>query len=224
MDKSDVQETLVLLYLRLNGYFGTGFIVQAPHRNKTEMDVLAIRFPRHKEPEREVQPCEHLAVPTGRIDFIVGEVKGGIENVNFNVPFRNDPASIRAVLNRFGAFDEQEIDHLCSSVPDLLEPERVRKSGGFPTLPLRNGQCQLRFVLFAAEQRRDESPPRPYVFEDDLLNFVWTCFRPEQRRAGCDIRYNYDLWGPQFVDMVRHFKTCKSSPRGIKELYTLYSL
>lgn len=45
MDKSDIQETLVLLYLRLNGYFGTGFIVHAPQRNKTEMDVLAIRLP-----------------------------------------------------------------------------------------------------------------------------------------------------------------------------------
>ena len=29
MDKSDVQEALVLLYLRLNGYFTNGFIVHA---------------------------------------------------------------------------------------------------------------------------------------------------------------------------------------------------
>jgi hypothetical protein len=224
VDKSDVQETLVLLYLRLNGYFGTGFIVHAPQRNKTEMDVLAIRFPRHTEPEREVQCSERLVIPSGRVDFLVGEVKGGMNNINFNVRFREDPASIRTVLNRFGAFEEQEIEHLCACLPDLLEPEKVRKSGAFPTVALRDGQCQLRFVLFAAEQRRDESTRRPYVFEDDLLNFVWTCFRPEQRRAQCDIRYNYELWGPQFADMVRYFKKSENMPESIKELYSLYSL
>lgn len=224
MDKSDVQETLVLLYLRLNGYFGTGFIVHAPDRNKTEMDLLAVRFPRHREPEREVQCSEHLVIPSDRVDFVIGEVKGGLNNVNFNVRFREDGASIRTVLNRFGAFEEHEIEHLCLCIPNLLEPEKVRKSGGFPTLPLRDGQYQLRFVLFAAEQRRDESPGRPYVFEDDLLNFVWTCFRPEQRRAQCDVRYNYELWGPQFADMVRHFKKSENKPQSIKELYSLYSL
>jgi hypothetical protein len=224
VDKSDVQEILVMLYLRLNGYFGTGFIVHAPQRNKTEMDVLAIRFPGHREPEREVQCSEHLVVPSGCVDFLVGEVKGGLNNVTFNVRFREDAASIRTVLNRFGAFEDQEIEHLCECLPNLLKPEKVRKSRGFPTLALRDGQYQLRFVLFAAEQRRDKSPGFPYVFEDDLLSFVWTCFRPEQRRAQCDIRYNYELWGPQFVDMVRYFKKSENSPQSIKELYSLYSL
>jgi hypothetical protein len=224
MDKSDVQETLVLLYLRLNGYFSTGFIVHAPNWNKTELDVLAIRFPRHKEPEREVQCSEFLAVPRERIDFLIGEIKGGSDNINFNVRFRKDTASIRTVLNRFGAFEEHEIENLCGQLPDLLEPERVRRTAGFPTIPLRDGLCQLRLVLFAAEQQRNGSRPRPYVFEDDILTFVWTCFRPEQRRAQCDTHYNYELWGPQFVEIVQYFKKAEKRPESIKELYALYSL
>ena len=107
IDKSDVQETLVLLYLRLNGYFGTGFIVHAPAAEQDRNGRSGgIRFPRHTEPEREVQCSEHLVIPSGRVDFLVGEVKGGMNNINFNVRFREDPASIRTVLNRFGAFEE----------------------------------------------------------------------------------------------------------------------
>jgi hypothetical protein len=110
MDRSDVQETLVHLYLRLNGYFVSGYIVQAPHGATTELDVLAVRFPRHEEAEREIPCSEHLAIPAERIDFVVGEVKGGTGNVNFNVRFRNNPAAVRSVLNRFGAFPCGEID------------------------------------------------------------------------------------------------------------------
>lgn len=49
VDRSDIQETLVSLYLRLNGYFVSGFIVHAVYGVETELDVLAVRFPRHEE-------------------------------------------------------------------------------------------------------------------------------------------------------------------------------
>jgi hypothetical protein len=52
VDRSDVQETLVSLYLRLNGYFVSGFIVHAQTGAKTEMDVLAVRFPNQRESSR----------------------------------------------------------------------------------------------------------------------------------------------------------------------------
>lgn len=115
MDKSDIQETLVSLYLRLNGYFVSGFIAHADNGVRTEMDVLAVRFPLHSEPEREVLPCERLVVPTDRIDFVVAEVKGGSRNVRFNPAFWRNPDSIRAVLRRFGAFDDREIDRVSAA-------------------------------------------------------------------------------------------------------------
>jgi hypothetical protein len=73
VEKGEIQETLVSLYLRLNDFFVSGFIVHASHGVGTEMDVLAVRFPSHKEPEREVQPCRYLAVPTDHIDSLLSK-------------------------------------------------------------------------------------------------------------------------------------------------------
>jgi hypothetical protein len=56
MTKADAQEAVVALYLRLNGYFTTGFIVQSstPGRVTTELDVLAVRLPHNAEPDRMI--------------------------------------------------------------------------------------------------------------------------------------------------------------------------
>lgn len=223
MDRSHVQETLASLYLRLNGYFVSGFIVHAPYKTKTEMDVLAVRFPGHEEPEREVQCCTILTPPSDRTDFIIGEVKGGPKNSNFNPRFRTDPEAIRAVLNRFGAFEDEDVKKICRTAPALLAPENLRRSASFPCIEVRGGSAQLRFIVFAPEQQREEGESRPYIFENDLMEFVWKCFRPEQRRVNCDVRYNFELWGPQFVTMVRHLKDeTRQSPGTIQDLYRLY--
>ena len=63
MDRSDFEELLAALYLRVNGYFASGFIAHAPVGNLTEIDVLAVRFPKHQEPEREIASCAYLHPP-----------------------------------------------------------------------------------------------------------------------------------------------------------------
>jgi hypothetical protein len=230
MDRSDVQETLVQLYLRLNGYFVSGYIVQAPHAVATELDVLAVRFPRHEEPEREILCSTHLAIPADRIDFLVGEVKGGADNVNFNVRFRNNPTAVRSVFQRFGAFPCTEIDRAVAAVPQLLDPAHLRRAGAFPEIDIAlwadaNYHANVRFVPFATEQTRATGGTRPYIFSDDLLGFAWDCFRPQRERALCDVRYNFDLWGPQFVHMVQFFKNpARVDPGTIQDLYTAYGL
>jgi hypothetical protein len=231
VDRSDVQETLASLYLRLNGYLITGFIVHALDRVTTEMDVLAVRFPSHQEPEREVQCCQRLAIPSNQIDFIVGEVKGGEGTVNFNVRFRANPGAIKTVLRRFGAFDDLEIARVTSAVPALLDPTNLRRARGFPALEvavsgeLGPGAAKLRFIPFATEQERCNGQGRPYLFVDDLLDFVWLCFRPEQRRQLCDDHYNYELWGPPFIAMVQHFKDPnRHTPGTIEDLYRVYGV
>ncbi len=231
MDRSDVQETLVHLYLRLNGYFVSGYIIHAPHGAATELDVLAVRFPRHEEPEREILCSAHLTVPADRIDFIVGEVKGGADNVNFNARFRNDPAALRSVLQRFGAFPCEEIDRAVAAIPQLLNPTHLRRASSFPEIELalwgyaRSHRAKLRFVPFAAEQARATAGTRPYIFQDDMISFVWDCFRPERRRIDCDVRYNFELWGPQFVRMVQSFKdTTRTTLPTLVDLYTAYGI
>lgn len=75
MTKGDVQEALVALYLRLNGYFTTGFIVQSSTsgRVSTELDVLAVRLPHNAEPARVIGGAPELDRWDGGIDFIIGE-------------------------------------------------------------------------------------------------------------------------------------------------------
>jgi hypothetical protein len=50
------QEDLLKLYLRLNRFFITGFIIHSPDlgKNRTEIDALAIRLQHNAEPERVV--------------------------------------------------------------------------------------------------------------------------------------------------------------------------
>jgi hypothetical protein len=100
MDKSDTQELLAALYLRLNGYFLTGFIAHDSIGNRTEMDVLGVRFPGHREPEREIACCEHLRTLSDKTNFIVGEVKGGSKRLTFNRAFWGRAESVESVLNR----------------------------------------------------------------------------------------------------------------------------
>src|ERR1700731_3077069 len=113
MRKSEIQETLVSLYLRLNGYFVSGFIVHAPGidsaGNRTQVDALAIRLPYNSEPEREVMPSEYLQIPTGTTDIALCEVKGGHEALQFNQGLRG-PDAIRSVLRWIGAFEEKEME------------------------------------------------------------------------------------------------------------------
>ena len=77
-EEKDVHEALVGLYLRLNGYFTSGFIVHASEekeakvRNITELDILAVRFPFNQEPGREVNPSKELALQkTVQINLLI---------------------------------------------------------------------------------------------------------------------------------------------------------
>ena len=204
--KSQIQEVLVALYLRLNGYFVSSFIVHAPGRNMTQMDALAVRFPRHSEEERVIQCDPNLAIPSGQIDFLVGEVKGGVGGANFNYGFRQNPSAVRAVLNRFGAFDPEEINRLEYEVPLRLIPNEIRDADTFPSLDVLQGKGRLRFALFTPDRLRTRGGPSPYIYGNDLLAFAWRCFRPEEHRPLCDARYDFEQWGPPFVRMVRFFK------------------
>src|SRR5215469_582268 len=109
MKRHDLQEVVSSLYLRLNGYFTSGFIVHAPGGdragNRTQLDALAVRLPYSSEPEREVLPSEYLQIPANMTDIVLCEVKGGREALQFNEALRHVDA-IRSVLRWIGAFEE----------------------------------------------------------------------------------------------------------------------
>lgn len=94
-------------------------------------------------------------------------------------------------------------------------------------LPLRADdgyrRVRLRFIPFATEQTRATAGTRPYIFQDDMIGFVWDCFWPEPRRVAWDARYNFELWGLRFAPMVRSFKdTARTTASRLEDLYAAY--
>jgi hypothetical protein len=221
MDKSDIQELIAALYLRLNGYFSSGFIAHAPVGNLTEIDVLAVRFPEHKEPEREVEPCMHLHPPNDCVDFIVGEVKGGKKNPKFNTRFYQCPEAVEKVLNWIGAFSKTEIADLVPKVIAAAEPRTWRTRDDFPALPIPGSGAQLRLVLFAPDHTREPMRRGPAVYGDDMVNFIWKCLHPTNTRVGCAVDYNRNLWGHQFNALATYFKDwSRQAPGKIEDVYS----
>src|ERR1700687_4559056 len=123
MTKADIQEALVALYLRLNGYFTTGFVVQssAPGRVTTELD------------------------PWNRgVDFIVGEVKSHGESLQFNPAVRNLPA-VSTILQWWGHLTAEEVSRVSADVLAILNP-----LPGAPAAPtvLCPRDARVRAILF----------------------------------------------------------------------------
>ena len=136
MEYSDFQEQLCSLYLRLNGYFVSGFIVHAaegelndrgePRSNKSEIDLLAIRFPYNAEPEREVGCSQFLMTCADRIDIVIGEVKGSEAPLKFNSGLRESRKAIQTVLQWIGVL-----------APRKWKPRLIRFATYFPLIPLK---------------------------------------------------------------------------------------
>ncbi|RIJ91767.1 MAG: hypothetical protein DCC44_08870 [Acidobacteria bacterium] len=75
--KSQLQEQLVSLYLRLNGFFVTAS--SSTHhchgQNRAELDALALRLPYSCEPERQIGPDSALDLSEKYTDLSICEVK-----------------------------------------------------------------------------------------------------------------------------------------------------
>src|SRR6266576_1989892 len=125
--RSDIQEALLFLYLRLNGYFVSSFIVHSPEKGKniTQIDALAVRLPFNREPNRVVRPSPFLN--TKGTDLLVCEVKGRGKPLQFNESFRENDTAIRNVLEWAGLFNEKETPQIASDLKFLLRPCTLTK-------------------------------------------------------------------------------------------------
>ena len=205
MDKAEAQEALVTLYLRLNGYFTSGFIVHSPihGKNTTELDVLAVRFPFSAETIRGVDSAEELEIRENSIDFIIGEVKSRGQQLQFNDALRNSRESVSTILEWWGYFTEQECKQLIEPVIKILAPNPGAKTASFVECP----RCAcVRGLLFSPERntRRDNQPwflPGPPMFK-----FIWKCLRPPEPRTECATTYDFGRWGRDLNKIVRYFK------------------
>src|SRR6266571_989013 len=157
--RSKLQEDLVSLYMRLNGFFVSGFIVHSPAhgQNKTELDALALRLPFSSEPEREIGPDPLLELSTNHTDLALCEVKSKGKKLRFNPALTDDPNAIGTVLRWSGLFEDSEVMGLSNALRTALA--MPNQTGPAPTVTGPRG-IRIRGLLFSPERlsRRENQP------------------------------------------------------------------
>jgi hypothetical protein len=204
MTKGDVQEALVTLYLRLNGYFTTGFIAQSdtPGQVTTELDVLAVRLPHNKEPERIVGGAEELDRWDGGLDFIIGEVKSRGQKLQFNDGARTDLA-VSKFLQWWGHLSPEEVAAKTPSVLAILQPQERPEAA--PTV-LCPRDARVRAILFSPERLSRRPQQAWFIPGPPIFGYIWKCLRPDVPRPTCATNYGAGQWGVALAPVVSYFK------------------
>lgn len=220
MDRSDVQESLLSLYLRLNGYFVTGFIVHSPEhgRNRTEIDTLAVRFPNNAEPERVVKQSAFFQVSRDCIDLIICEVKSKGKPLQFNPALRQSTNAIDSVLRWAGLFTETDLQQIVPAVRQAMLPQNQSQLN-IPTVEGPN-RTRIRCILCCPERNKRQTNQPWFLHGQEMIGYIHACLCPTHPRSSCSTSYDFGLWGVQFESIVKYFKKhCMEEPGDIWGLY-----
>jgi hypothetical protein len=220
-EKSLLQESLVKLYLRLNGYFTSGFIVHSEThgKNKTEIDILAIRLPYNSEPEREVGPSKFLPLGKNITNILICEVKARGQQLQFNDSLRSHPDRIKSILRWVGVFKENEIGELPIELARAMSPKNANKEN----ITSIEGPRNIAIIpLISSPERKYKRDNQPFfLYGDEIFNYVWQCMCPAEPRECCATHYDFTGWGREFYPIVNYFKSraADDGPGSMKDLY-----
>jgi hypothetical protein len=157
-------EKLVYWYLRFNGYLTVENFTVHPNFKRdpeAEADILAVRFPLSAEdPIRFNFERDHNLILTNRIDFIIGEVKSSLCDIN---PSWEDPdrENIQYALRWFGHFPEKE----SNMISEAIYRQKV----------WRSDSVSIRFVCFGSEENqvlKNKYPDLKQILHSDTMNFI----------------------------------------------------
>jgi len=227
LTKSEFQELLAMLYLRLNGYFTSGFIVHAPRDNRTQIDILAVRFPYHAEPEREIACSPWLQIPPLHTDILICEVKGQNTQLRFNAAFRDNTESIRSVLRWIGIIDERAMDQVVDELQEAIRTEQVQTPEAFKGISIQDRPgiivpcLSIRGVLFAPDRGAPARNQLRFVYGQEMIDYIWACYCPAERRPESATRYDFNLWGI-YHPIVRYFKDLREDGKTSGTMQNLY--
>lgn len=220
MTKAEAQEAVVTLYLRLNGYFTSGFIVHSdvPGENATELDVLALRLPHNAEPVRGIDPDTALDPWDHGIDLIIGEVKSHGQQFQFNRALRDSRESVATALQWWGHLTPEEVKHLTDAVVAILAP--LPGATKAPTVECPR-DARVRAVLFSPEENLRRQNQSWFIPGPPMFAFIWKCLRPPVPRDACATVYDFGRWGRELEPIVRYFKDAnRQQPGDFRELLT----
>lgn len=216
--KPQVQETLVHLYLRLNGYFVTGFIVHSEIQgaNKSQLDGVAVRHRWSREPEREVTPSPFIFRHC--TDLLLCEVKSG-ENARFNSSLVDDLAAVECVLRWTGLLTEREVVTTAKRLQPLLKPNACRRRCA-AGVKIRRGNLCVRALRCVPEMADSTKSDLWVLAGDEIISYLTKCLHTPRQNGLCSQQYDYGAWGPLFEPIVRCFKN-ETPPTTIGEIYDM---
>lgn len=207
MKQSDIDEALVALYLRLNGYFTSGFIVHSPilGQSTTEVDCLAIRLPHHAEPDRMIGDDPFLDTRQEITDLLICEVKSDPNLLAFNKPVKTDVGALTSILNWAGTFDAAKAAEVAGKLAAMFDeklPLDVARRG------LTDGNVRIR-ALLCCPPMTEQGDDMWCLTGSTILGYAEACFRPEASRPSCSVRYNFQQWGFPMKQIVTWLKDKK---------------
>ena len=196
-------ETIAYWFFRLNGCATiTNFVVHPDQRGsqRTDVDVLAVRFPHRAElwTSGEPMPDHPVFHSDGRIDMIFAEVKHGL--CRLNGPWTNpSDENMQRVLFAVGAFN----------LPRVVEVAQALYHQAF------FADDTYRVRLFAVGERKNDAIPPAAVqlTWDEILMFIFERFTSYRAQKAHHSQWDrtgtrlYDLASRQtreeFVETVR---------------------
>ncbi len=217
-EQSRIQEDLVALYLRLNGYFVSGLILHsAVHgKNRAEIDAIAIRLPFSCEPDRTVVSDPKLQTSDSRIDLLLCEVKSHGQNVRFNEPLTRDITVLESALRWAGIAPAPAVPGIAAELSIHLKARSTEQ----PATVLVSTTAQIRAIIFVpeTENRRNNQPW--CIDGNTMFNYIEKCLAPVEPRDTCSVQYDLTSWG-RFEYLVKYFKKRHGpGPGTIKEIYS----
>ena len=225
--KSVIQESLVKLYLRLNGYFTTGFIIHSNQKEiNSEIDNISVRFPLHHQNDTEHNSSNFLNV-SKNIDIIISEVKSKGVKLQFNKSLyeKNCNQNWYKLLSWIGVFNSSQIEMISSEMIRLIKPVQNSKLKDFrviENIQTDFGLVNLRAILFSPEKISNNSSDK-IINWTEINDFIWFCLCPNEERINCGTEYDLTAWGSEFEYIIEVYKSRKKEQNKLKNIEELYA-
>ena len=226
-EKANIQENLVKLYLRLNGYFTTGFIIHSEENKiNSEIDNISIRFPYHQQNDTEHNSSSYLNV-SKNIDIIISEVKSNNQKLQFNKSLyqKNCEENWAKLLFWVGVFNSSQIEKISIELVELVKPKQNSKLQDFriiENIDTSFGLVNIKTILFSPERISSNSSDK-IVNWTEINDFIWACLCPNEKRINCGTRYDFTAWGTEFEDIVKVYKSRQEVKQKLKDIDQLYN-